>query len=116
MATDQLSFAFNDFLGPLDGRTAFEPGNPYYDFNPLLYVDNWATPHFVVHSSLDYRLPEAEGLVLFNMLQQRGVPSRFLNFPDETHVLANPVNELIWHDEIFKWINYYTGISNATSP
>lgn len=114
MATDQLGFAFNDFLGPL-GEKAFVAGSPYHDFNPLLYVDNWATPHFVVHSSEDYRLPVAEGLSLFNMLQQRGVPSRFLNFPEEGHVLRNPANELVWHEEIFKWINYYSGISNATS-
>lgn len=115
MATDQLNFVINDFLGPLN-ETAFEKGSPYQDFNPLQYIDNWATPHFVVHSSEDYRLPVAEGVAIFNMLQQRGVPSRFLNFPDESHILTNPANELIWHEEIFKWINYYSGISNATSP
>lgn len=113
MATDQLAFAFNDFLGPLN-ETAFEPGNPYHDFNPLLYVANWATPHFVVHSSMDYRLPVAEGLALFNLLQQQGVPSRFLNFPDESHILTGPANQLVWHEEIFKWINYYSGIDDES--
>lgn len=43
------------------------------------------TPQLIVHSSRDYRLPVAEGLSLFNVLQERGVPSRLLNFPDENH-------------------------------
>lgn len=45
----------------------------------------FATPELVIHSDLDYRLPVSEGLALFNILQLRGVPSRFLNFPDENH-------------------------------
>ena len=39
----------------------------------------------VIHSDKDYRLPVSEGLGLFNVLQERGLPSRFLNFPDESH-------------------------------
>ncbi|KAK7756074.1 Dipeptidyl-peptidase 5 [Diatrype stigma] len=114
-ASEELWFMNHDFSGPFN-ETAFKPGSPYYDYNPLLYVDNWATPHFVVHSSLDYRLPISEGILLFNLLQTRGVPSKLLNFPDENHWVINPENSLVWHTEIFKWINYYSGISNATSP
>lgn len=105
----------HDFSGPFN-ETSLKPGSPYYDYNPLLYIDNWATPHFVVHSSLDYRLPVSEGILLFNLLQTKGVPSKLLNFPDENHWVINPENSLVWHTEIFKWINYYSGISNATSP
>lgn len=39
----------------------------------------------VIHSDKDYRLPVSEGLGLFNVFQERGIPSRFLNFPDESH-------------------------------
>lgn len=105
----------HDFSGPFN-ETALVEGSPYYDWNPIRYVDNWATPHFVVHSDNDYRLPVSEGILLFNLLQVKGVPSRFLNFPDETHYVSNPENSLVWHTEIFKWINFYSGISNASSP
>lgn len=113
-ATDQLDFPFNDFLGPINS-TAFKPGNPYYDFNPLLYVENWATPHFVVHSSLDYRLPESEGIMVFNLLQQNGVPSKLLSFPDEGHIIENPANQLVWYNEIFDFINHYSGAGAQSS-
>jgi hypothetical protein len=40
----------------------------------------------VIHNELDYRLPISEGLAMFNVLQARGVPSKFVMFPDEHHV------------------------------
>lgn len=114
-ASEELWFMDHDFNGTFD-QTSLSPGSPYYDWNPLRYVDNWATPHFVVHNELDYRLPVSDGILLFNLLQVRGVPSRFLTFPDENHWVLNPENSLVWHTEIFRWINYYSGISNRTSP
>ncbi|EXJ56829.1 hypothetical protein A1O7_07173 [Cladophialophora yegresii CBS 114405] len=83
----------------------------YDEFNPLNCISEWATPHFVVHNELDYRLPISEGLMHFNILQLRGVPSRFLSFPDENHWVLNRENSLVWHREIFAWINHYPGIS-----
>ncbi|KAL8420791.1 hypothetical protein RB594_003555 [Gaeumannomyces avenae] len=114
-ASDELWFMNHDFRGQFN-ETGLKEGSPYYDWNPLLHVDKWATPHFVIHNDLDFRLPVSEGLLLFNMLQVKGVPSKFLNFPDENHWVLKPENSLVWHTEIFKWINYYSGISNATSP
>ena len=49
------------------------------------HILQWDTPMLVVHSDHDYRLPVSEGVALFNVLQERGVPSRLLNFPDENH-------------------------------
>lgn len=114
-ASEELWFMNHDFNGPFN-QSGFVPGSPYYDWNPLLYVDNWATPHFVIHNSKDYRLPVSEGILLFNLLQSKGVPSKLLNFPDENHWVLSQENSLVWHTEIFKWINYYSGISKASSP
>ncbi|KAK6079668.1 prolyl oligopeptidase [Seiridium cupressi] len=115
-ASEELWFMDHDFKRPFSPSVDLKPGSPYYDWNPLLYADQWATPHFVVHNSLDYRLPESEGIFLFNQLQVQGVPSKFLNFPDENHWVTKTENSLVWHTEIFKWINYYSGISDADSP
>lgn len=49
------------------------------------HIKQFSTPQLIIHSDLDYRLPISEGLALFNVLQERGVPSRLLNFPDENH-------------------------------
>ncbi|KIW08219.1 uncharacterized protein PV09_01147 [Verruconis gallopava] len=104
--TEELWFMQHDFNGTLwDNRENYER------WNPINHIHNWATPQFVVHNTLDYRLPESEGIMLFNILQSRGVPSKFLSFPDENHWVLNRENSLVWHREIFKWINHYSGLS-----
>lgn len=114
-ASEELWFMNHDFAGPFN-QTGFEKTSPYWEWNPILHVDKWATPHFVVHNEQDFRLPISEGILLFNLLQTKGVPSRLLSFPDENHWVLNQENSLVWHTEIFKWINYYSGISKASSP
>lgn len=69
-----------DFAG-----TLWDDRDNYERYDPLAYAKEFQTPHFVVHSSKDYRLPVSEGVMLFNVLQERGVDSRFLNYPDEGH-------------------------------
>ncbi|RMD40331.1 hypothetical protein DV735_g4819, partial [Chaetothyriales sp. CBS 134920] len=109
--TEELWFMQHDFNGTLwDNRDNYER------WNPINHIKEWATPHFVVHNELDYRLPIAEGIALFNILQERGVPSKFLSFPDENHWVLNRENSLVWHREIFRWINYYSGINSDEGP
>jgi dipeptidyl aminopeptidase/acylaminoacyl peptidase len=77
-------------------------------YNPAEFVKNWKTPTLVVHGSLDYRIPESHGFATFTALQRKGVPSRFLSFPDENHWVVKPQNSKLWHDEVLAWIDRYT--------
>lgn len=58
---------------------------------------------------LDYRVVQSDGIAFFNILQTLGVPSRFLNFPDENHWVTKRDNSLVWHKYIFNWIRFWTG-------
>ena len=71
-------------------------------------MKNWKTPTLVVHGGLDYRIPDTAGMATFTALQRKGVPSRFLYFPDENHWVVKPQNSKLWHDEVFAWIDKYT--------
>ncbi|PPJ56821.1 hypothetical protein CBER1_05948 [Cercospora berteroae] len=103
---DGVDGAVNQFNGSLWE----EPGRSVYDrWDPLKHASIWSTPQLVIHSEKDYRIPISEGFTLFNVLQNLGVPSRFLLFPDEGHWIENQDNSLFWHQEIFNWINYWTG-------
>lgn len=77
--------------------------------DPLMHIKNFSTPQFVVQNDLDFRLPADMGIMMFNILQELGIPSRFLNFPDEGHWVGGQENSLFWHQEIFNWINYWSG-------
>lgn len=97
-ATDALWLMRTSFNG-----TIFDARPEYDRWNPLDHVANWGTPQFVVHNTLDYRIPESDSLALFNILQTKRVPSRFLNFEDEGHAITNPKNMLFWYSEVFNW-------------
>ncbi|TBU45806.1 prolyl oligopeptidase family-domain-containing protein [Dichomitus squalens] len=77
-------------------------------FDPINFVDKWETPMLVIHGSKDYRLPETDGIGAFHALQQRGVPSRLVIFPDENHWVLNHQNSLKWHYEVFRWLGKYS--------
>ncbi|KAI9845842.1 MAG: hypothetical protein M1837_004523 [Sclerophora amabilis] len=104
-SSEELWFPNHDFCGTLwDQRAVYER------WDPSRFTGNWATPHLIIHNELDYRLPISEGLAAFNVLQQRGVESKFLTFPDENHWVLKPENSLHWHVEVLNWINHYVGL------
>ncbi|TGO15431.1 hypothetical protein BTUL_0040g00390 [Botrytis tulipae] len=107
--SDELFFPHHDFEG-----TIWDNPEGYAKWNPANHVANWATPHLIIHNDLDYRLPISEGLAPFNVLQTRGVESRFLTFPDENHWVLKPENSRVWHKEVFDWINKYSGITKES--
>ena len=49
----------------------------------------------IIHNDLDFRCPIGQGHELFTTLQRQGVPSRFINFPDEGHWVLKPQNSAV---------------------
>jgi len=100
--TEELWFPEWDMGGP-----AYEVPENYEKANPVNYVENWRTPMLVVHGELDYRVPVTQGIAAFTALQRRGIPSRFLYFPDENHWVLKPHNSVRWHEEVNRWLHTY---------
>ncbi|KAF2799106.1 dipeptidyl-peptidase-like protein V precursor [Melanomma pulvis-pyrius CBS 109.77] len=105
LASDELYFPFHDLKGKL-----WDNPEAWAKWDPSRFTQNWATPHLVIHSELDYRLTSSEGLAAFHTLQARGVESQFLTFPDENHWVLQPENSLLWHETVMDWINGYVGL------
>jgi dipeptidyl aminopeptidase/acylaminoacyl peptidase len=99
-ATEELWFPEWEHRGPYYQNVAAHERH-----NPVHYVERWKTPMLVIHGSLDYRIPETQGLAAFTALQRRGVPSRLVVFPDENHWVLKPANSLQWHDEVGTWLD-----------
>jgi dipeptidyl aminopeptidase/acylaminoacyl peptidase len=79
----------------------------YEKYSPHRYAANFKTPMLIIHNDLDFRVPVAEGHQLFTTLQRQGVPSKFINFPDEGHWVLKPANSAYWHREVFAWLAKY---------
>ena len=109
-ATEEMWFPMSEYC-PHDGwgckpyegenRTGYETYNPEY------FADHWNTPHLIIHGSKDYRIPITEGISAFTTLQIRGVPSKFLHFPNENHWVLKPMNSIKWYFEVLGWLDKY---------
>jgi dipeptidyl aminopeptidase/acylaminoacyl peptidase len=99
-ATEELWFPEWEFRG-----VPWQKPELYEKFSPRKYLANWKTPELVIHSANDFRLVESEGLSAFTALQRRGVPSRFVWFPDENHWVLKPKNSIFWHENVIEWLD-----------
>jgi dipeptidyl aminopeptidase/acylaminoacyl peptidase len=97
--TEELWFPEWEFGGP-----PWEKPEHYRERSPSGYVANFKTPTLVIHGALDFRVPDAQGLGMFTSLQRRGVPSRYVWFPDEGHWIAKPANRVVWWHEVQDWL------------
>jgi dipeptidyl aminopeptidase/acylaminoacyl peptidase len=99
-ATEELWFPRWDF-----GGTYSQARETYEKWNPANHVDKWKTPMLVVTGELDFRVPYTQGLQSFTALQERGIPSQLLVFPDENHWVLGAKNSLQWHQTVFAWLD-----------
>ena len=98
--TEELWFPEWDHVG-----TPWDNPQSYEKHNPTNYVKNWKDPMLVIHGGQDFRIVDAQGIATFTALQRRGIPSRFLYFPDENHFVLKPANSILWHETVIGWLD-----------
>jgi dipeptidyl aminopeptidase/acylaminoacyl peptidase len=85
--------------------------------SPHTGAGSFATPTLVIHGQLDYRVPVNHGLELFNTLQNRGVRSRLIYYPDENHWVLKPANSIHWYGATQEWLGELVGSgASASTP
>ena len=82
--------------------------DPFRKWSPMRFIENAKTPTLVIHSQRDMRLDVSQGFELFTALQRRGVPSKFLYFPDEGHWVLKPQNAELWNAVVGDWCDRWT--------
>ncbi|WP_138758210.1 alpha/beta hydrolase family protein [Modestobacter altitudinis] len=96
--TDSAFYWEREFGNPLTEPKRYDQNSPHR------YADAIRTPMLVIHGDKDYRVPIGEGLRLWYDLQKRGVPSRFLYFPDENHWVLTPGNAAVWYETVLAFL------------
>jgi dipeptidyl aminopeptidase/acylaminoacyl peptidase len=102
--TEELWFPEWDHQG-----VPWEHPDGYAKHNPIDHVAKWRTPQLVIHGALDYRVVDTQGMSVFTALQRRGIPSRFLYFPDENHWILKPQNSELWYGTVLRWLRQWLG-------
>lgn len=100
--TDELWFPIWEF-----GGSQLSPAarSTMEKWSPANFVSQWTTPMLIVHSQQDFRLDLSEGLEAFTALRLRGVPGKFLYFPDENHWVTRPRNRRLWWGVTLDWFD-----------
>ncbi|MGH8197612.1 MAG: prolyl oligopeptidase family serine peptidase [Steroidobacteraceae bacterium] len=83
---------------------AWERPEEFARYSPHSGAANFATPMLVIHGQLDQRVPFNNGMELFQTLQNRGVTSRLVYYPDENHWILKRQNSLFWYREVKDWL------------
>ncbi len=96
--TDAAYYWEKEWGDPLLDPRRYEKNSPHR------YADAIRTPMLVVHGDRDYRVPVGEALHLWYDLQKRGVPSKFLYFPDENHWVLTPGNSTVWYETVLAFL------------
>jgi len=76
-------------------------------WSPANFIANWSTPMLIVHGQQDFRVDVSEGYQAFTALKLRGVPAKFLYFPDEGHYVLKPRNRRLWWGTVLDWFDTY---------
>lgn len=104
-STEELFFVNWDLGGPYWASPEIQ--RDYNRFSPHRFVGNWRTPLLVIHGEKDFRVPVTQGMEAFTAAQVKGIPSRFLYFPNEGHWVLSPQNGVLWHRVFFDWLDRY---------
>lgn len=116
--TEEMWFADWDYGGSYFGQDDLQEGlchtpkrgkgiNSCYTDSPHKSITKWNAPILVIHNEHDYRIPVTQGMQAFNLARMRGVPARFLYFPDECHWVTKPQNAVLWQRVFFDWLDKY---------
>lgn len=100
--TDELFFVIREMGGPI-----WEQFDMYEQWNPARSAKNFSKPTLVIHGGQDFRIHEYHGIALFQSLQLRGVPSRLIYFPTQSHWVWQPQESVVWHTEVVAWLDKY---------
>ncbi|PYS33804.1 MAG: S9 family peptidase [Acidobacteria bacterium] len=100
--TEELWFTDWEFKG-----TPWTNPAMYDRWSPHKFVQNFKTPILIITNTLDYRVPEGEGMQLFTAVQRMGVESKLVDFPDEGHWVLKPQNSTLWYKEVMGWLARY---------
>lgn len=102
------------------GGDVFAAFDSYWNASPLKYAKNVKTPTLILHSDMDFRVPEEQGEQWFRALRHFGVPSEIVFFPRENHNLTRTgepkhlVESLKW--QVYWFDRYLNGNAAAVPP
>ena len=102
--TEELWFPIHEFGGSQLSTAARATMEKW---SPANFITSWTTPMLIVHGQNDFRVDPSEGWQAFTALKLRGVPGKYLYFPDEGHWVLAPRDRRLWWGTVLDWLDQY---------
>jgi len=100
--TDEQFFAEKEMAG-----LPWQKKDVYLRNSPIWYSQSLKTPTMVIHGADDWRVRPEQGEQLFSALQKMGVPSVYVNFPEEQHGVRGRTNRTLYHRLLLEWFEHW---------
>lgn len=106
LETEELWFVNKDLGGPFWDKSNKVAQNSYAN-SPHKFVQNWDTPILIIHGEKDYRIAYTQGMQAFTAAKLRGIPAKYLHFPEENHWVLSAQNGILWQRVFFDWLDQW---------
>mmetsp|Transcript_40684 Transcript_40684/g.82092 ORF Transcript_40684/g.82092 Transcript_40684/m.82092 type:complete len:924 (-) Transcript_40684:150-2921(-) len=88
----------------------FSPAKPpalakMFECSPVAHIDKVRAPTLLCLGFADRRVPSSQGVEFFHALKSRGVPTRCLMYPEDSHPIDKPESEADHWINVAQWIN-----------
>jgi dipeptidyl aminopeptidase/acylaminoacyl peptidase len=101
-STDEQFFVEHEMAGP-----PWLNKEKYLDNSPLWQAENFVSPTMVIHGSNDWRVRPEQGRQLFVALQKMGVPSVWVEFPNEQHGVRSTTHRELYYRLKLDWFGHW---------
>ncbi len=106
LETEEMFFVNWDLGGPFWDKSNKIAQRSYAN-SPHKFVDKWDTPILVIHGEKDYRIAYTQGMSAYNAAVLRGIPAKYLHFPEENHWVLTPQNSILWQRTFKGWLDQW---------
>jgi dipeptidyl aminopeptidase/acylaminoacyl peptidase len=100
----------DDIAGFLPSYMRAEPWQDtaiYEKLSPINYIGNAKTPSMIQHCEGDIRVPIHGGIMIYNALKRKGVPTRMLALPRQGHGPVEPKMVLKISQSNIEWMDKF---------
>lgn len=94
------------------GGTPWSGRDRYAAMSPYSRVEDVRTPTLILHGTADLRCPDGQAEQWMHALRARGVPSRLVYYPDDSHfffVAGPPSHRVDLNRRVVDWVERYAG-------
>lgn len=109
--SDWVTYYVNTDIHPFTriylGATPWDDEEIYRKTSPMTYINNAKTPTLIQHGEFDKRVPIPNAFKLYQGLQDKGVPVRFIVYKGFGHGISKPKEQLGCLKHNFDWFNEY---------